>query len=162
MTRSALPTATQDFSIHVAENEGMPSLSSRRDAPQWPARTRRLSGTLTLGLSKTRAAADSIRSASEERSQHQEKTKRHPRARLVERTAVLAGVIASIAFPVLARDGTAPLPDNAEARSHGGACVPIAVPENGFLTNAHRDRTGNRWLCDRSFQLSDGECLLGR
>jgi len=162
MTGSTRPTAPKDYSIQVAENEGMPSRSSPRGAPQPPARARRLSGTLTLGLSKTRATAEGLRSASEERSKHKEKTTRHPRARLFERMAVLAGVLASIAFPVLARDDTAPLPANAEARSHGGDCVPIAVPENGYLTNAHLDQSGNRWLCDRSVQLSDGERLHGR
>jgi hypothetical protein len=67
MTGSTRPTVPQDFSIQVAENEGMPSRSSRRGAPQPLARARRLSGTLTLGLSKSRTAAEGPRSASEEK-----------------------------------------------------------------------------------------------
>ncbi len=38
-----------------------------------------------------------------------------------------------------------------------GACVAIDLPEN-----AHLDRSGNRWSCNRGFQLSDGACVLGR
>jgi hypothetical protein len=37
------------------------------------------------------------------------------------------------------------------------ACVAIDLPEN-----AHLHRSGNRWSCDRGFQLSEGECILGR
>jgi hypothetical protein len=38
---------------------------------------------------------------------------------LLARTTVAAGVIASMALPVLARDGTGPLPQNAQSRSYG-------------------------------------------
>ena len=71
-----------------------------------------------------------------------------------------------------------------------GRCDPVALPTNAFMdpasygpgwrcergyepenntcvaidlpANAHLDRSGNRWSCDRGFQLMDGECVLGR
>ena len=60
MTGSTHPTVPQDFSIQVAENEGMPSRPNFK-APQPPTlRTRRLIGTLVLRLSKTSAANDGL------------------------------------------------------------------------------------------------------
>lgn len=166
MTGRTHPTVPQDFSIQVAENEGMPSRSSSRDAPQPPARARRLSGTLTLGLSKTHAAAEGLRPASEEKSHLQKKTTRHPRARLVERMAALAGVIAFVAFPVLAQDGTGPTPENAESRDYGGGwdcrlgyrvngegCVAIHVPDNAYATGRSY---GSGWACRRGYEEVGG------
>ena len=61
---------------------------------------------------------------------------RHPLARLIARTAAIAGVIASFAFPVLAQDGTGPMPQNAQARSYGGG-----------------------WICDLGYRVEGAECL---
>ncbi len=36
-------------------------------------------------------------------------------------------------------------------------CIAIELPEN-----AHLDWSGNRWLCDENFKLTDGKCVLGR
>ena len=82
---------------------------------------------------------------------------RHPLARLIAKTAVISGVIASFAFPVLAKDGTEPIPQDAQAPSYGGGCIAIDLPEHAYL-----DRSGNRWSCDRGFRFSDGMCVLGR
>ena len=56
MTGHARPTVPQDFPIEAAENENMPSTPNSKVTPPPVARTRRLTGTLTLGLSKTRTA----------------------------------------------------------------------------------------------------------
>lgn len=65
MTDSTRPTLPQDFPIEVAENEGMPpGPDSIGFSPPF-APTRRVTGTLTLALSKTRAATDRLRSAKE-------------------------------------------------------------------------------------------------
>ena len=82
---------------------------------------------------------------------------RHPLARLIAKTAFMAGVIASFAFPALAQDGTGPIPQGAQAPSYGGGCIAIDLPENAYL-----DRSGNRWSCNRGFRLSDGLCVLAR
>jgi hypothetical protein len=63
MTGSTHPTVPQDFSIQVAENEGMPSRPNFKVPPPLAARTRRLTGTLALRLSKTSAATDGLWSA---------------------------------------------------------------------------------------------------
>ncbi len=63
MTSSTHPTLPQDFAIQVAENEGMPTRPNSRASPLAPAPTRRLTGTLTLGLSRTRAATGGLWSA---------------------------------------------------------------------------------------------------
>lgn len=52
MTSSTHPTLPQDFAIQVAENEGMPTRPNSRASPLPAAPTRRLTGTLTLGLSR--------------------------------------------------------------------------------------------------------------
>ena len=103
MTSSTHPTVPTDFSIQVAENEGMPTKPSSRASPLPAAPTRRLTGTLTLGPSKTRGATGGLWSAKEKAAM------RHPLARLIAGTAVIAGLIASFAFPVLAQDGTRPM-----------------------------------------------------
>ena len=149
MTGSTNPTVSQDFSIQVAENEGMPSRSNSWGYP--PAPNRRLTGTLTLGLSKTRAATGGLWSAKEQAAM------RHPLARLIAKSAFMTGVIASFAFPALAQDGTGPIPQNAQAPSYGGGSIDINLPANAYL-----DRSGNRWSCNRGFRLSDGMCILAR
>ena len=103
MTVSSLPTVPQDFSIQVAENEGMPSQAKSRGSPPPPAPTRRLTGTLTLGSSKKRGATGALWSAKEQAAMRQ------PLARLTSRLAIVAGMTASLAFPVLAQDGTRPM-----------------------------------------------------
>lgn len=104
MTGSSHPTVLQDFAIQVAENEGMPTRPSSRGSPPPPGPTRRLTGTLTLGPSKTRGVTGGLWSAKEKAAM------RHRLARLIAGTAVLAGMIASFAFPVLVKDGTDPMP----------------------------------------------------
>lgn len=166
MTGSARPRVPQEFPLQVAENEGMPSGSLSRDAPLPAAPTRRLTGTLTLGLSKTRLTAEGLRSASEKQSHLQEKPTRHPRARLFQRMAALAGVIAFVAFPLLAQDGTGPTPENAQTRNYGGGwdcqlgyrvdgegCVAIDVPENAYATGRSY---GLGWACRRGYEEVGG------
>ncbi len=58
MTGSVRPTVPQDFPIEAAENGSMPSRLNSNGSPPPVARTRRLTGTLTLWLSKTRTATD--------------------------------------------------------------------------------------------------------
>jgi len=151
MTGSTHPRVPRDFAIEVAENEGMPSRPSSKGSSPPAARTRRLTGKLTLGLSKTRAAMGGFWSAKEQAAM------RHPLARLIAKTAVIAGVIGSFAFPVLAQDGTGPIPQDAQAPSYGDGCIAIDLPENAYL-----DRPGNRWNCNQGFRLSDGMCILAR
>ena len=100
MTGSTHPTVPPDFAIQVAENEGMPSRPNSRGSPPPPAPIRRVTGTLTLGLSKTRAATDGLRSAKEMRMRQNEGPTTRPLAMLIARITVAAGVIASMAFPV--------------------------------------------------------------
>lgn len=160
MTSSTHPTLPQDFAIQVAENEGMPTRPNSRASPLPAAPTRRLTGTLTLGLSRTRAATGRLWSAKEQVAM------RHPLARLIARTAAIAGVIASFAFPVLAQDGTGPMPENAQPRSYGGGwvcdlgfrvegaeCLPLDIPEHAYPTGRSY---GTGWECDRGYEEVDG------
>ncbi len=39
--------------------------------------------------------------------------------------------------------------------AHGETCEFISLPEN-----AHLDWSGNRWACNRNFQISKGQCVL--
>ena len=160
MTGSTHPTVPQDFSIQVAQNEGMPSRQNSK-APLTPvARTRRLTGTLTLELSKTPAATGGIWSAKEQAAM------RRPLARLIARTAAIAGVIASLAFPVLAQDGTGPMPENAQPRSYGSGwvcdlgyrvegdeCLALDIPEHAYPTGRSY---GTGWECDRGYEEVGG------
>lgn len=82
---------------------------------------------------------------------------RHRLAKLIAKTPVIAGVIASFAFPVLAQDVTGPIQQDAKAPSYGGVCIDIDLPKNAYI-----DRSGNRWGCNRGLRLSDGVCILGR
>lgn len=160
MTSSTHPTLPQDFAIQVAENEGMPTRPNSRASPLPAAPTRRLTGTLTLGLSRTRAATNGLWSAKEQAAM------RHPLARLIARTAAIAGVIASFAFPVLAQDGTGPMPENAQPRSYGGGwvcdigyrvegaeCLPLDIPEHAYPTGRSY---GTGWECNRGYEEVDG------
>jgi hypothetical protein len=156
MTGSAYPTVAQDFSIQVAENEGMPSRSNSRGSLSPPAPIQRLTGTLTLGLSRTRAATSGLWSTKEQAAM------RHPLARLIAGTAVIAGAVASFAFPVLAQDGTGPMPENAQPRSYGGRwtcdlgyrvegaeCLALDIPEHAYPTGRSY---GSGWACDRGYE----------
>ncbi|WP_322786401.1 hypothetical protein [Pseudophaeobacter arcticus] len=160
MTGSTRPTVQQDFPIQVAENEGMPSRSNSRGSPPPPAPTRRLTGTLTLGLSKTRAETGDLWSAKEQAAM------RYPLARMIARTAVISGVIASFAFSVLAQDGSGPMPQNAQARSYGGGwicelgyrvegaeCLALDIPENAYPTGRSY---GTGWECGRGYEEVNG------
>lgn len=170
MTGSTHPIVPQDFSIQVAENEGMPSRLGSKGCLPPDVRTRRLTGTLTLGLSKIGAATDGPRSARKEPMRHRKELKRHPLAKFFARLAVVAGLIASMAFPVVAQDGTRPIPANAQPKSYGEGwecdrgyrrdgdkCLSVIVPENAYATN----RTyGAGWECLHGFQeVDDAACL---
>jgi len=125
MTDSTRPTLPQDFPIEVAENEGMPPGPGFKGSSPPNAPIRRVTGTLTLGLSKTRAATDCLRSAKEVPMRQNEVPPTRPLARLLARTTVAAGVIASMAFPVFAQDGTGSLPDNVEPAAISPTCSPM-------------------------------------
>ena len=94
---------------------------------------------------------------------------RHPLARLIARTAVIAVAIASFAFPVLAQDGTGPMPENAEPRSYGSGwvcnlgyrvegaeCVALEIPENAYATGLSY---GSGWACRRGYEEAGGDLL---
>lgn len=163
MTGSTRPTVPQDFAIQVAENEGMPSRPNSKASLTPVARTRRPTGTLTLELSKTRPATGGIWSAKEQAAM------RHPLARLIARMAVIAGVIASFGFPVLAQDGTGPMPQNAQARSYGAGwvcdlgyrvdgaeCLALDIPEHAYPTGRSY---GTGWTCDRGYAVVARGCM---
>ena len=164
MTSSARPTIPQDFPIQVAENEGMPSRPDSNGS--WPpiAPTRRVTGTLTLRLSKTRATIDGLRSE-KEMPMNREPTTR-PLSGLIARMAAVAGVIASMAFPVIAQDGTGPMSPNAQSRGYGGGwdcdlgyrvegteCLALDIPENAYATGRSY---GSGWACRRGFEEIGG------
>jgi hypothetical protein len=78
-------------------------------------------------------------------------------------------LIAFLAFPVLAQDGTGPMPENAEARSYGGGwdcdlgyrvegeeCVAIDIPENAYATGRSY---GSGWACRRGYEEVGGNVL---
>ncbi len=166
MTCSTRPTIPKDFSIEVAENEGMPSRSVSKGFSPSFALNGGVTETLTLGLSKTPAAANEPRSAEEMPSiQHKDPTTR-PIARLIARITVAAGLIASVAFPVFAQDGTGPIPQNAQSRSYGegwncdlgyrmdGAeCLALDIPEDAFATGRSY---GLGWECRRGYAAVKG------
>lgn len=94
------------------------------------------------------------------------KTTKNPLARPISKLAVVAGVIASMAFPVFAQDGTGPMPDNAEARSYGGGwncdlgyrvegaeCLALDIPENAYATGRSY---GLGWACRRGYEEAEG------
>jgi hypothetical protein len=76
--------------------------------------------------------------------------------------AAIATLLAVWAVPVLAQDGTGPMPENAEARSYGSGwdcslgyrlngedCVAIDVPENAYATG---QSYGSGWACRRDYK----------
>jgi hypothetical protein len=166
MTGRTHPTVPQDFPIQVAENEGMPTRPNSKGSPPPVARPRRLTGTLTLWPSKTHPATDGPWSAKKEPMRHNKEPTRHPLARLIARIAVVAGVIASIAFPVFAQDGIGPMPENAQPRSYGGGwvcdlgyrvegaeCLALDIPEHAFPTGRSY---GTGWECGRGYEEKNG------
>ncbi|MEM8775087.1 MAG: hypothetical protein AAGF53_08635 [Pseudomonadota bacterium] len=99
---------------------------------------------------------------------HHDDPTKQPLARLIARMAVVAGMIASFAFPAFAQD--APMSAHATARSFGNgwecdrgyrrdgdACLAIIVPENAYATNR---AYGSGWECLHGFQeVDDATCL---
>ena len=86
---------------------------------------------------------------------------------LLGRTLIIAAaMVACIAFPVSAQDGTGPVPDNAKERSYGSGwncvlgyrvngaeCVAIDIPENAYATGRSY---GLGWACLRGYRESEG------
>jgi len=167
MTGRNHPTVPQDFSIQVAENEGMPSGPISKRSPPSVARSRRLAGTLSLGLSKTHAATGGLWSAKEKAAMRQAKEPTgHPAAWLVTKTALMVCLIASFGVPVLAQDGIGPVPTNAQPRSYGGGwvcdlgyrvegaeCLALDIPEHAYPTGRSY---GTGWECERGYEVVNG------
>ncbi len=75
-------------------------------------------------------------------------------------------MVASVAFPVFAQDGTGPTPQNAQARSYGGGwlcdlgyrvegaeCLALDIPEHAYATGRFY---GTGWECRRGFEEVNG------
>lgn len=93
--------------------------------------------------------------------------KKAKRKSLRELLTVVAGLLAVLAFPVLAQDGTGSVPENAELRSYGDGwdcalgyqvenaeCVEIDVPGNAYPTGWSY---GSGWACHRGYTELNGE-----
>ena len=89
-----------------------------------------------------------------------------PRTRLIAKISILAGVLASFAFPVHAQDGASSIPDNAHVSSDGFGwncdlgylldgrdCKQLEIPENAYAT---RKAYGTGWRCHRGFEEVSG------
>lgn len=163
MTGRTPPAVPQDFPIQAAENEGMPPRQHSDSSFPAVVPARRLIGTLTLGSSKSRPTTKGFWS-------EKGAPKRRPLARSCSRLAIVAGLVASLAFPAFAQDATAPMPAHAQPKSYGEGwdcdrgyrreadkCLAVIVPENAFATN----RTyGAGWECLHGFrQVDDAVCL---
>ncbi len=94
------------------------------------------------------------------------KPPRHALARPITKLAFVAGVIASMAFPVFAQDGIGPMPQNAQARSYGGGwvcdlgfrvegaeCLALDIPEHAYATGRS---FGTGWECGRGYKEVSG------
>ncbi len=94
------------------------------------------------------------------------KPTKNPLALLVSKLAIAAGVTASMAFPVLAQDGTGPMPENAQPRSYGSGwvcdfgyrvegaeCLALDIPEHAYPTGRSY---GTGWECDRGYEEVSG------
>lgn len=94
------------------------------------------------------------------------KPTRHLLARLTSKLAFLAGMVASMAFPVFAQDGTGPMPENAQARSYGSGwvcdlgyrakgadCLALDIPEHAYATGGSY---GTGWECSRGYEEVNG------
>jgi hypothetical protein len=130
----------EEFHVDAAENEGMPPVAEPRNR----ARPDRAQG---------RRAASGTGGRT---------TKTRPSPRLIARMSILAGLVASLAFPALAQDGRGALPDNALARGQGGGwdcdvgyrvdgttCREIEIPENAYATGREY---GTGWACRRGYE----------
>lgn len=91
---------------------------------------------------------------------------RYPLTRVIFALAVAAGMIASIAFPTFAQDGTSAVPENAHTKSYGGGwdcdlgyrvegaeCVVLDIPENAYATGRSH---GTGWACHRGYEEVGG------
>jgi hypothetical protein len=78
----------------------------------------------------------------------------------------MAGLIASMAFPVIAQDGIGQMPENAQPRIYGrgwvcdfgyrveGAeCLALDIPEHAYPTGRSY---GTGWECDRGYEEVGG------
>jgi hypothetical protein len=87
-------------------------------------------------------------------------------ARLISKLAIVAGVVASVAFPVVAQSGTGAMPQNAQLRSYGSGwdcdlgyrvdgaeCLALDVPENAYPTGRSY---GTGWECYRGYEEVNG------
>ena len=100
------------------------------------------------------------------------KSAKHSLARLFARLAIVAGAIASLAFPALAHDGTdrvpqtAPAPQKAQASGYGGGsvcdrgfrvkdaeCMALDIPEHAIATGRSY---GTGWKCSRGYEEVSG------
>ena len=117
MTPRTLQTVPEDFAIQVAEKEGMPSKPNPEGSVLHIARPRRLMGTFTFGQSMKRAAAGVLWSTKEAIVINRRKPAKRSPIRLLTKLAVAAGMMAFLAFPLFAQNGTGPLPENAVERS---------------------------------------------
>ena len=113
MTGSFRPTVPQDFSIQVAENEGMPSRPYIEEHSPTVVRSGRKTGTLRPRKSKASMKPDGSRLGKTEMMKRDKMLAGHPFTRLHAKLAIVASVVASFAFPVLAQDVTGSKPDNA-------------------------------------------------
>ncbi|SNS59906.1 hypothetical protein [Antarctobacter heliothermus] len=86
----------------------------------------------------------------------------HLLARLFSKLAFAAGVVAALAFPAFAQDGTGPMPENAQPRGYGGGwvcdsgyrveraeCLALDIPEHAYPTG---HSYGAGWECDRGYE----------
>lgn len=167
MTGSADQTIPQDFAVLVSKKKGLPSRPKPRGSAPPAARiggVARTPGPLAL---RARTATGGNLSANEETlMKHTKKPTRHLVARLMARMALLAGMIASFTFPVLAQDRPGPAPENAQPRSYGdgwvcdigyrvegNACLALVIPEHAHPTG---QTYGTGWECSRGFEESGG------
>src|SRR6056297_1269276 len=94
------------------------------------------------------------------------KPMKHLLARLISKLGGVAGVVASVAIPAFAQDGTGPMPENAQPRSYGSGwvcdfgyrvegaeCLALDIPEHAYPTGRSY---GTGWECDRGYEEVDG------
>lgn len=153
-----------DFAVDAAENEGMPVPDVDNRAERGP-RHGRMIGTLRLRHVKSRTVSRPHRADPAVTMTGRRTPKSRPQSRPITRMIMLAGALASLAFPALAQDGTGAVPDNAAARGQGAGwdcdigfradgatCREIAVPENAFATGLPY---GTGWTCRRGYTEVD-------
>jgi hypothetical protein len=159
-------SVAQDFSIEVAENEGMPTGPNFDNASPLLEPTQTFTRKRHLGLSKEHAITCDPRPLKKILLKNLKKSMTRSRLSRIALLAVLTGVVSSMAFPIFAQDGTGPLPNNAEARKYGGGwnctlgyrvshakCIAIEVPENAYATGRSY---GTGWACRRGYEDAGG------